>query len=178
MECPICLDTIDETTGSMKLPCAHTFHIECALRWLRTNSACPCCRTRYQAPATQSTIEHARLIERRMNEIDYNDILTETMRIIVQPWTVFDGPQELWNMLDPDSQGRQIRIWLVEHSKHVFEQQFRLLLNEVSPENDIVISESPMESDQVVLYTIGGGVCFLFALHFYKIMLFLYHYIM
>ena len=110
-----------------------------------------------------------------MNEIDYNDILTETMRIIVQPWTVFDGPQELWNMLDPDSQGRQIRIWLVEHSKHVFEQQFRLLLNEVSPEDET--SESPMESDQVVLYTIGGGVCFLLAIHLYKFLLSLYHYL-
>ena len=126
MECAICLSAMDETTGHLRLPCSHSFHIECALRWLRANKTCPCCRDEFNPGGETNELA----IRRRMSTINYHEILTETLRIISQPWTLFNAPQELWNMLDTDSQSRQIRMWLVEHMENVFEREFRLLLHE------------------------------------------------
>ena len=196
MECVICLEPIDETTGHLRLPCSHAFHIECALRWLRSNQTCPCCRTDYNAMPRGGGDS---AINSRMSALDYDEILTETMRIIGRPWTILDAPQEMWEMLDPDSQRRQIRIWLVEHLRHVFEREFRLLLtaNEVGANanevdwgananevdwganaNDVgIVSDGPIDSDHAVLFMIGAGVCCLLSIHVYTISIYLWTYV-
>ena len=43
-ECTICLDDICQSTVHT-LPCAHSYHRHCILRWLSTNRCCPVCRT-------------------------------------------------------------------------------------------------------------------------------------
>lgn len=46
MECSICYDTIDSTTGVATLSCSHSFHISCITGWFvkLEKGTCPCCR--------------------------------------------------------------------------------------------------------------------------------------
>ncbi|CAL4934608.1 unnamed protein product [Urochloa decumbens] len=52
-ECAVCLQDLlsDETLGAM--PCSHAFHHHCISQWLRRNAACPICRRRLPAAATE-----------------------------------------------------------------------------------------------------------------------------
>lgn len=43
--CPICLDELQEETGSTSLPCTHQFHTGCITRWMQDRTGCPLCRT-------------------------------------------------------------------------------------------------------------------------------------
>lgn len=47
LECAVCLDEFKVGDNLVNLPCAHTFHSNCLLPWLHTNTNahCPCCRT-------------------------------------------------------------------------------------------------------------------------------------
>jgi hypothetical protein len=51
MECPICYDAIDATTGVATLSCAHSFHICCIAGWFAKmeTGTCPCCRKEMSA---------------------------------------------------------------------------------------------------------------------------------
>ena len=53
MDCPICFDEINASTGSTVLSCRHTFHLTCIVKWYSTSSSCPCCRG---APSQKETI--------------------------------------------------------------------------------------------------------------------------
>ncbi|KAL1538346.1 RING-type E3 ubiquitin transferase [Salvia divinorum] len=44
--CSICLEEMEVGDVALRLPCAHMFHGECILRWLRRSLACPLCRRR------------------------------------------------------------------------------------------------------------------------------------
>ena len=176
MECAICLEVIDESTGHLRLPCSHTFHIQCGLRWFQANQTCPCCRSEFEPKDETDEL----VIRRRMHSINYNEILTETLRIISQPWSLFDAPQELWNVLDPDSQGRQIRVWLVEHMEHVFEREFRLLLRErylITESAYDVTSDGPIDSDHAVLSIVASGVSCIVCFYVYHLIIYLWAYI-
>lgn len=64
-ECAVCLDPF--TPGldlTRSLPCGHTFHSACLLRWLSQKLACPVCRTHVPAPAG-ARCGHARAAHRR-----------------------------------------------------------------------------------------------------------------
>ncbi len=41
-ECSICLDGFCNVIGV--LPCGHSFHKECILKWVENKDSCPCCR--------------------------------------------------------------------------------------------------------------------------------------
>ena len=41
VECTICLRQLYD---SMTLPCEHSFHLKCIVKWLSTNKTCPLCR--------------------------------------------------------------------------------------------------------------------------------------
>jgi len=43
-ECPICQDEINETTGSTRLACSHSYHLNCIVKWISKVNTCPCCR--------------------------------------------------------------------------------------------------------------------------------------
>lgn len=45
-ECPICYEDVTDSTGSVKLSCAHTFHLSCITSWFskQEHGSCPCCR--------------------------------------------------------------------------------------------------------------------------------------
>lgn len=44
MECTICLELIDERTGSATLSCGHIYHFGCLARWILKTQTCPYCR--------------------------------------------------------------------------------------------------------------------------------------
>jgi hypothetical protein len=43
-QCPVCLTDIDIGAPCHRLPCAHHYHQECILEWLKTKNSCPVCR--------------------------------------------------------------------------------------------------------------------------------------
>ena len=51
MECSICYDAIDATTGVATLSCSHSFHICCIAGWFAKleKGTCPCCRKEMSA---------------------------------------------------------------------------------------------------------------------------------
>lgn len=165
-DCAICLEPIEDATGHLSLPCQHTFHIECGLRWLRTKRTCPYCRETYECMTQSNTA----VVRNRVNRINYNAILGETLRIISQPWTSLNAPEGFWDMMDPDTQSRQVQLWLIEHMRRVFEREFHALLHETyihHEEPDGVTSESPMDSDHAVLFIISSGVFCMLSLYGY-----------
>lgn len=46
VQCSICTEHFDNASEISALPCGHTFHEECANRWLNQSSTCPQCRER------------------------------------------------------------------------------------------------------------------------------------
>lgn len=40
--CPVCLERMDESTGLLTIPCQHTFHCDCLVKWRK--NGCPVCR--------------------------------------------------------------------------------------------------------------------------------------
>ena len=49
--CSICLDALSERHETLHMPCSHTFHKDCLLRWLQNHSgSCPLCRDRLEEP--------------------------------------------------------------------------------------------------------------------------------
>ncbi|XP_029116802.1 uncharacterized protein [Elaeis guineensis] len=51
-ECVICLMEFDAQAKVSRMPCSHTFHSWCIIRWLETSSLCPICRS--QMPTASS----------------------------------------------------------------------------------------------------------------------------
>jgi len=43
-DCPICYESINQTTGCCVLSCSHSFHIKCLTKWTSDASTCPMCR--------------------------------------------------------------------------------------------------------------------------------------
>jgi len=43
-ECAVCLQQFGAEDTLRAMPCAHAFHQDCILRWLRVNHVCPLCR--------------------------------------------------------------------------------------------------------------------------------------
>jgi len=43
-DCPICYESINQTTGFCVLSCSHSFHIKCLTQWTSDASTCPMCR--------------------------------------------------------------------------------------------------------------------------------------
>lgn len=42
--CPVCTDDFHPSEHIARLPCAHLFHPDCVLPWLKRHSTCPVCR--------------------------------------------------------------------------------------------------------------------------------------
>ncbi|XVF03383.1 hypothetical protein REPUB_Repub04eG0256300 [Reevesia pubescens] len=43
-DCVICLEEIKVGSGASKMPCSHTFHVNCIEKWLKQSHYCPICR--------------------------------------------------------------------------------------------------------------------------------------
>ena len=43
-DCPICYESISQSTGCCVLSCSHSFHIKCLTKWTSDASTCPMCR--------------------------------------------------------------------------------------------------------------------------------------
>lgn len=44
MECSICTNAINESSGSVRTSCNHTFHFGCLATWASQSQSCPLCR--------------------------------------------------------------------------------------------------------------------------------------
>lgn len=47
MDCPICFNEVNASTGRTTLGCGHEFHLRCIVEWFNNQEAacsCPCCR--------------------------------------------------------------------------------------------------------------------------------------
>ena len=57
MDCSICHDPINQTTGKVEISCSHVFHYKCITSWYNSQKtsdkteSCPCCR--YEVPEIQ-----------------------------------------------------------------------------------------------------------------------------
>ena len=68
--CPICFDPI--TLNDKKiLPCGHTFHTQCLLRWFVTGDSCPVCR---ESASGNEWVQFRELVAEEMRE-RYKDAL-------------------------------------------------------------------------------------------------------
>ena len=45
-DCSICFEALERRGDNYCLPCAHLFHLNCIVQWLRSNPICPVCRMR------------------------------------------------------------------------------------------------------------------------------------
>jgi hypothetical protein len=61
MNCSICHDSINQSTGKVEISCSHIFHYKCITTWYNSQKAsdkpenCPCCR--YEVPDIQKLPE-------------------------------------------------------------------------------------------------------------------------
>merc|ERR1719330_1734770 len=63
-ECSICLQDLDPDEMLLRLPCQHSFHKDCAVRWLtERNHLCPLCQTAVASPLDQGEEEGKEMSE-------------------------------------------------------------------------------------------------------------------
>lgn len=43
-QCAVCTDNFEVSQEVVALPCAHSYHTDCILPWLKMNGTCPVCR--------------------------------------------------------------------------------------------------------------------------------------
>ncbi|KAL3745993.1 hypothetical protein ACJRO7_015015 [Eucalyptus globulus] len=46
--CSICLEELDGENKVIKIPCSHSFHFRCIIKWLKSNNSCPLCHSKVQ----------------------------------------------------------------------------------------------------------------------------------
>lgn len=63
-DCCVCLDAV-APPRTRRLPCGHTLHKRCAVRWLARSRSCPLCRTAVPRKASQVLQAAARAVPRR-----------------------------------------------------------------------------------------------------------------
>mmetsp|Transcript_4131 Transcript_4131/g.8532 ORF Transcript_4131/g.8532 Transcript_4131/m.8532 type:complete len:664 (-) Transcript_4131:276-2267(-) len=61
-ECSICLEEHEIGSVAVRMPCAHIFHKNCVVDWLKSHCTCPVCR--YELPTDDANFERQR--EERM----------------------------------------------------------------------------------------------------------------
>lgn len=69
-KCSVCLDPFKPSQAAIKLPCGHTFHKGCAMRWLRKHCTCPLCR--FELPTSNAMYELGRRarMQRRVEALE------------------------------------------------------------------------------------------------------------
>ena len=71
MECSICFESANASTGFTQLACSHTFHLKCIVTWFSKTSSCPCCRAE---PNENEAVQGAVTLKDELDEVtaDYN----------------------------------------------------------------------------------------------------------
>lgn len=57
LECPICMEGMDETQVSAQLPCGHWFHGKCVHSWFQESDTCPMCRHQLSIGEIEAVID-------------------------------------------------------------------------------------------------------------------------
>ena len=68
-ECCVCLEPHKLSDTAVRLPCAHIFHKECIVDWLKTHCTCPVCR--YELPTDDPNFERQRMERMRHRKPRY-----------------------------------------------------------------------------------------------------------
>ncbi|CAN8065593.1 unnamed protein product [Agarophyton chilense] len=61
--CPICTEQFELRQVARKLPCAHVFHSDCVIPWLKQHCTCPMCRR--ELPTDNRQYEEEKKRQRR-----------------------------------------------------------------------------------------------------------------
>jgi len=70
LNCPICLATYEEGDETVKLPCAHRFHLSCIVPWLQKTNTCPVCR--YEFPTDDDDYEEFKKQKARAKQREHD----------------------------------------------------------------------------------------------------------
>mmetsp|Transcript_15463 Transcript_15463/g.40007 ORF Transcript_15463/g.40007 Transcript_15463/m.40007 type:complete len:170 (-) Transcript_15463:506-1015(-) len=72
LKCPVCLQCVAEGDTMHVLPCAHAFHPECVVPWLKKHNTCPVCRHELPSddPAWAARQEAQRAEKDRANDLE------------------------------------------------------------------------------------------------------------
>jgi hypothetical protein len=89
MECTICLESIDERTGSATLSCGHIYHFGCLARWILKTQSCPYCRHETNAFETIRQDEEADAESEHESTVISEDPSLRWVRIGPGHWRTF-----------------------------------------------------------------------------------------
>ena len=100
MECSICCEEINETTGRCILVCKHSFHIICLSRWIvgkRPSQTCPLCRRKISNKAIiwESYMEEPSPPRQRdplREPTEEQSMMWEAMRLFQPGYFEYEGP--------------------------------------------------------------------------------------
>lgn len=57
--CAVCKDEFSIGDGALRLPCAHLYHEDCVVQWLKNTGTCPICRKVVEQPASEKAAADA-----------------------------------------------------------------------------------------------------------------------
>jgi len=135
--CMVCMDEVCEVKNSMTLPCGHSFHVTCGVKWLQQNNSCPVCRTgcgeKIKKIPTLTPQVGMSLSQYRINSINLPGIINDIQQLYTTPWLSNKYRNELslradidvssisqvdlkdfWDELSSESKNARVTAWMIE----------------------------------------------------------------
>ena len=135
--CMVCMDEVCEVKYSMTLPCGHSFHVTCGVKWLQENNSCPVCRAECGEKIKKKPILTPQvgmsLAQYRINSINLPAIVNDIQQLHTTPWLSskfandlasrgvphinsmsHDDLKSLWDSLSQQSKNARITAWMFE----------------------------------------------------------------
>ena len=135
--CMICMDEVCEVKNSMTLPCGHSFHVTCGVKWLQENNSCPVCRAECGEKIKKKPILTPQvgmsLAQYRINSINLPAIVNDIQHLHITPWLSSKFATDLvsrenvdinsispvdlknyWDALTQESRNARMTAWMFE----------------------------------------------------------------
>ena len=135
--CMVCMDEVCEVKNSMTLPCGHSFHVTCGVKWLQENNSCPVCRAecgeKIKKKPTLTPQVGMSLAQYRINSINLPAIVNDIEQLHTTPWLSSKFAADLvsrvsvdinsisqvdlkafWDELSSESKNARVTAWMFE----------------------------------------------------------------